>query len=80
MGGTNRKSGSRGLSVKAIVDGLRAQGWSVTLVGHSYRCVPPKKTAAVVFVSTTSHDHRSIQNALRDLRRSGADTDKLPRS
>lgn len=80
MGGTNRKGGSRSLSVKAIVDSLREQGWTVTLEGHSYRCVPPVREAAIVFVSTTAHDHRSIRNAVRDLRHSGADTSKLPKS
>lgn len=65
--------------VLAIVDGLCAQGWSVTIAGGHYRCVPPESGGSVVFLASTPSDCRAVKNMIGVLRRSGADVSKLPK-
>lgn len=54
-----------------LLDDARAQGWVVTRTerGH-YKAIPADPTKPVVFVAT-SGDHRALDNALRDLKKSG---------
>ena len=75
----SRKGGSRASTVRAIVDGLRDQGWRVERYGHTWRCFPPDKSKSPVFIASTPTDHRAIENMWRDLRHSGADVSKLPK-
>lgn len=80
MSRSSRKGATRASTVRRIVDGLRDQGWRVDKRGHTWRCFPPDVDLSPVFIAATPTDHRSIRNMMRDLRHSGADTEKLPKS
>jgi len=74
------KGSTRPSTVRKIVKELEAQGWRVDRRGHTWRCFPPDVELSPVFIAQTPTDHRAIANMMRDLRHSGADVDKLPKS
>lgn len=80
MSKSSRKGATRASTVRKIVAGLEAQGWRVDKRGHTWRCFPPDRELSPVFLACTPTDHRAILNMMRELRHSGADVDKLPKS
>lgn len=58
--------------IEQIVKKLQGQGWRI-VEGKHYKCFPPDKAMPMVVIPKTPSDHRSIRNAIAQLRRSGAD-------
>lgn len=56
--------------VRELLRKLVDQGWRIE-EGRHYRAYPPDKAYSPVVISRTPSDHRSLKNAIAELRKRG---------
>lgn len=69
-----KRGGSLKTSMREIADGLRRQGWRVSISnGGHWKFCPPDRSKPPLFMPQTPSDYRGFLNGLSQLKAAGAD-------
>lgn len=70
----SKHGGSLKTSMREIAEGLRRQGWRVSISnGGHWKFCPPDRSKPPLFMPQTPSDYRGFLNGLSQLKAAGAD-------